>query len=136
MDSQQEISSTEFHNFTTNSTILPPNSTILPPNSTILPLRIIQCNYCKKIFSRTDSLKRHQNICKSKADNLTETDKLKSELTEVKKYLHNILKLHKMHPKTFQKINNQLINNNNTTNNTINNNINITYVQSRALKAK
>ena len=88
MDSQQEISSTEFHNFTTNSTIL-------PPNSTILPLRIIQCNYCKKIFSRTDSLKRHQNICKSKADNLTETDKLKSELTEVKKYLHNILKLHK-----------------------------------------
>jgi hypothetical protein len=41
-----------------------------------------------------------------------------------------------MHPKTFQKINNQLINNNNTTNNTINNNINITYVQSRALKAK
>jgi hypothetical protein len=95
MDSQQEISSTEFHNFTTNSTILPPNSTILPPNSTILPLRIIQCNYCKKIFSRTDSLKRHQNICKSKADNLTETDKLKSELTEVKKYLHNILKLHK-----------------------------------------
>ena len=35
-----------------------------------------------------------------------------------------------MHPKTFQKINNQLINNNNTTNNiTNNNNINITYVK-------
>jgi hypothetical protein len=34
-----------------------------------------------------------------------------------------------MHPKTFQKINNQLINNN-TTNNTINNNnINITYIK-------
>ena len=44
-----------------------------------------------------------------------------------------------MHPKTFQKINNQLINNNTTnniTNNITNNNINITYVQSRALKAK
>ena len=43
--------------------------------------------------------------------------------------LNNILKSNKMHPKTFQKINNQLINNN-TTNNTINNNnINITYIK-------
>jgi len=44
----------------------------------------------------------------------------------LKEQLNNILKSYKMHPKTFQKINNQLINNN-TTNNT--NNINITYVK-------
>ena len=48
----------------------------------------------------------------------------------LKEQLNNILKSYKMHPKTFQKINNQLINN--ITNNTINNNIIlVVYIQYR-----
>ena len=51
-----------------------------------------------------------------------------NKFEEFKNSILDILKSNKMHPKTFQKINKQLINN--TTNNTINNNnINITYVK-------
>ena len=115
-----------------NSTILPQNSTILPQNTTNLPQKItfkpiqnIHCNYCNKIFSRNDSLKRHLKICKFKIEHQDNQLSIIEENKLLKKQLSNLLKSHKMHPKTFQKINNQLINN--TTNNT--NNINITYVK-------
>ena len=119
-----------------NSTILPQNSTILPQNTTNLPQKItfkpiqnIHCNYCNKIFSRNDSLKRHLKICKFKIEHQDNQLSIIEENKLLKEQLNNILKSNKMHPKTFQKINNQLINNN-TTNNTINNNnINITYIK-------
>jgi len=119
----------ESTNLPPKPTNLPPKTTNLPPKTTFVPIQNIQCNYCNKIFSRNDSLKRHLKICKLKIDHRDNQLKLIEENQLLKEQLNNILKSNKMHPKTFQKINNQLINNN-TTNNTINNNnINITYIK-------
>ena len=85
----------------------------------------LTCQYCNKLFTRIDNMHVHQNkYCKNKLNQIT----LIEENKLLKEQLNNLLKFNKMHPKTFQKINNQLINN--ITNNTINNNnINITYVK-------
>jgi hypothetical protein len=83
-----------------------------------------QCKYCNKILSRIDNLTRHEKICKSKPK-IEETTELKKEIHELKNTMNEILKTIKIHPKTLQKINKQLINNNNnTTNNTNSNNTN------------
>ena len=82
----------------------------------------LRCLYCNKLFSRIDNMHVHQNkYCKEKNKQFT----LIEENKLLKEQLSNLLKSNKMHPKTFQKINNQLINNNITNNN----NINITYVK-------
>ena len=118
-----------------------PNVSHISPNINIdLKIKNIQyeikCKFCNSSFKHRSSKSKHEKICKTKVNSLTETDKLKNELIEIKEQLSNLLKSTKMHPKTFQKINNRLINNNttNNTNNTINNtinnnNINITYVK-------
>jgi len=86
-----------------------------------------KCNFCNIIFSRKDSLTRHINKnrckCDNKLKNEDKIEKMEKEMLEYKKEiadLKNLLqKSLKIHPKTLQKINNQL-NNNGTINNTVN----------------
>ena len=99
------------------------------------------CSNCNKLFNNYQNRWKHEKLCNNKINNdflIEENKSLKEEITEIKKLL---LQNAKIHPKTLQKINKQLINNtntinnitnntiNNTTNNTLNNNINITYVK-------
>lgn len=96
---------------------------------------IFECEYCLKILSRQDSLKRHYKICKKKNDydlrkeNKRESKELKEEVYNLKQQLLELMNKNcKVHHKTFQKMQNQL-NNNGTINNTINNNqLNINIV--------
>ena len=126
-----------------NASIIPQESSKLPQESSKLPQELIEnnliCIYCNKHYSRLDNIKRHYNTCKKninndKHKNKTEIIENKSEIIEIKNMLKELLEKNcKIHPKTLQKINKQLINNNtNTTNNgTINNApvINNTYVK-------
>jgi hypothetical protein len=96
---------------------LPQTILISPQNTSSSPQNI--CMYCKKIYSRKDNLNRHIKTCKSKnilTTNLKEKD---NQIQELKIMVANLLKSCKIHPKTLQKINNQI---NNTNNGTINNN--------------
>jgi hypothetical protein len=98
----------------------------------------LTCEYCKKKFSRNDSLIRHSRTCKIKLSNINSKDEiinlLKQTIDEQKKMFENQIiemkkqlietmnKNCKVHPKTLQKINKQLINNNKNINNGIVNN--------------
>jgi len=90
--------------------------------------KILKCKYCNKIYKHRSSKSQHEKNCKSNKNNEQyEINELKKELVEVKQTLLNLLNSNKIHPKTLQKINKQLINNtnnnsNNITNNTTNNN--------------
>ena len=98
-----------------------------------------ECNYCNKILSRSDNLKRHEEKCKLKNINNNENDKfeklekqnekLEKQVEELKDMLQKALKIH---PKTLQKINNQL-NNNHINNGTVNN-INIVQLGNENLE--
>ena len=81
------------------------------------------CNYCNKVYKYKQGKYKHEKTCNNKNE-LTKIDNLEKENMEIKKTLNELLKLCKIHPKTLQKINNQLINNN-TNNGTINNTVNI-----------
>jgi hypothetical protein len=120
-----------------NTTNLPQKPTNLPQKSTNLPQNTtknkLECIYCKKILSRYDSLKRHENNCKYKHKIKEDNTNLKEEIEQLKFTISNILKQSKIHPKTLQKINKQLINNN-TNNGTINNTINIVKFGSENIK--
>jgi len=129
-----------FHtNVVIESTKIPQNggkmakiSTKIPQNSDIIHQNTTKnlCKYCKKTFSRSDSLNRHLKICKEK-DNI---DDMKNEYETLKKELLKLIKKRcKIHPKTLEKmcrdnnitIDNSIINNQKTINNnqkTINNN--------------
>ena len=87
------------------------------------------CNNCNSSFNNRQSKWRHEKNCnetiqikddKSKDETILEMkkemDEYKAEMTKLKDMLQKALKIH---PKTLQKINNQL---NNTNNGTINNN--------------
>jgi hypothetical protein len=78
-------------NFPQNSSIYPQNSSIYPQNSSILPqvknkINKLNCEICKKVFSRSDNLKRHQLKCnKNKFDNYDyELELLKNEIKSLK----------------------------------------------------
>ena len=137
------------HNFhTQNMTILLPNNdqhmTILLPNNdqnmTIDKITKIKktdnttCEYCNKEYSAYTHLKRHQKICKNKQQKEDDMKKIKQEHEEVKKQIvelkAQLLQVmndtYKMHPKTFNKINNDIVNNQNNQNNNSNSNNNIT----------
>jgi len=104
-------------NTSSESKIIAPNVTNIAPKN--------ECKYCKNVFSRNSSLKRHYDRCKEKDTKETsEVTQLKEfyekKIEEIKKQMLDLIKKScKIHPKTLQKINNQLNNSNN--NNTINN---------------
>ena len=78
------------------------------------------CKYCKNIYKHKQSKYKHEQICKNNTnDSIIE---IKKENAEIKLLLNNILKECKIHPKTLQKINNQLTNSNNSNNNSNNTN--------------
>ena len=79
-----------------------------------------QCNFCDKKYKYKQGKYKHQLICKYKNSNI---NNLQKENIEIKNTLNELLKLCKIHPKTLEKINKELINNN-INNGTINNNIN------------
>jgi hypothetical protein len=127
-------------NHVNDNTNLPQKPSDLPQKPSVIPQLTskLVCNYCNKTYSRADNLKRHMDKCKVKINNdkskdeiiaiLQDTIKQQQELfqkqfIEMKKQLlDTINKQCKKHPKTLQKINNQLNANNNTinSNNTIN----------------
>jgi hypothetical protein len=85
------------------------------------------CEYCDKYFTRIDIVTRHQKKCKIKFGKIKELTKenisLKKEIELMKKNTLDMMnKQCKMHPKTFQKIQKNTINNNS-------NNININITQ-------
>jgi hypothetical protein len=96
---------------------------------------INKCKFCSKYFNHRSSKSRHEKYCNQNNNNKSEIIEIKKENIEIKNMLKELLQKNcKIHPKTLQKINKQLINNNsnNTTNNgTINNGpvINNTYVK-------
>ena len=103
------------------------NHHIIPKNETVN--RCYLCKYCNQEFTHYQNRWRHEKKCKDKK---TEIDLLKEkhsiELEQMKEQLMEILKKEcKMHPKTLQKINKQLEQNQNNTNCGIINNGNITY---------
>ena len=63
-----------------------------------------QCKYCNKILSCKQSKSAHHKICKGPKIEQNNNQILKHENQLLKEQLNNILKSHKMHPKTFQKI--------------------------------
>ena len=83
------------------------------------------CQYCNNIYKHKQSKYTHEKKCKNHKKNET-TDiiinELKKENVEIKNILNNILTQCKIHPKTLQKINKQLITNGNINNSNINNN--------------
>ena len=85
-----------------------------------------QCEFCKKNFSRKDSLNRHQkNTCNKKVNCESTHSIIKEQSKQIEELKELLLKAMKIHPKTLNKINNQLnnINNGNNINTgTINNN--------------
>jgi hypothetical protein len=96
----------------------------------------INCKYCNKEFNKKQSKSRHElNYCKErikKLDIKNETNQFvkKDELKdfiieEAKNLVDKLMKSLKIHPKTLNKINNQLNNINNGTINNTNNTINI-----------
>ena len=106
-----------------NNTFSPQNTTILTQNTSKKNKAGNTCRYCKKNFSRIDSMNRHMKTCKLKLKKDKE-QKYKDEIKRLKERLRDKMNKNcKMHYKTLQKINNQL-NNNITKNNcveTINN---------------
>jgi len=91
------------------------------------------CKYCNKGYNINQSKWKHEKTCKNKINLEIENNELKKEIIDNKKEImeikNDLMKLMnkncKMHPKTLQKINKQLLLNNNTNNGTINNITNI-----------
>jgi hypothetical protein len=93
----------------------PQNITLTMPTQTqqLQPIKN-QCEYCKKILSRYDSLKRHKEKCSEKhSQTLNEREKLKEE---IKQELKKELEISKPTTKIINNISGNLINGNNTDN--------------------
>ena len=96
-----------------------------------------KCKYCEKTYMHKQSKYKHEKKCKN--DLIEENNKLKEiikikeekyekELTEIKQQLLTIMNKNcKVHPKTLQKINNQLNANNSNINSTVNSNNTVNY---------
>jgi hypothetical protein len=155
---QTHIVPPNLHLFTQNAKNLPPNLHLFTPNyniddskNTIITYKIIEddntinnsinCNFCFKIFSRKDVLKKHLNICKEKKSIENEKDKFYNLLLkkdeQIEKLIKQNKKLQEQVVNSFDNsqllkdnnINNGIINNNtiNTVNNGIVNNIKIKF---------
>jgi len=98
------------------------------------------CKFCNYSFTRKDSLIKHYSRCKIKKENNSENkiiEQLKNQIMEIQLQLSDVLKYAKIHPKTLQKINKNLINGNNNTINsgTVNNTIQIVKFGSEDIKS-
>ena len=93
-------------------------------------INIFECKYCKKNLSNRQSRWRHEQKCNNSNNNNEIVEQLKNQITEIQLQLSDVLKYAKIHPKTLQKINKNLINgNNNTLNSGIVNNNTIQIVK-------
>jgi hypothetical protein len=103
---------------------------------------LFYCRFCEKKYMHYQSRWRHEQICKNnlktqneilKDENIKMKKNFEKELNEMKEQLMEIFKKEcKMHPKTLQKINKQLQQQNNSgniNNGTINNIINYNIIQ-------
>ena len=105
--------------FTQKSSLFTQKSSLFTQNSS---LNKLECIYCNKILSRIDNLKRHEDKCKNKKN---EIDKLRTQVTIleplVQKYEIELLNNNNQITTTN---NNQITTNNNSNNNnnTVNNN--------------
>jgi hypothetical protein len=93
------------------------------PKESLKKRNILECKYCKKIYSNRQNRWKHEQKCDKNNEELDEEldDILKEAVNkEIEKFKADFFKAMKVHPKTANKINNQ-INSNNTINNTINN---------------
>ena len=77
------------------STINPQTSAINPQTSTINPqnTNILQCSFCNKILSRSDSIKRHLLICKEKKCDKTTTivnNDLTNQISQMQKDINQL----------------------------------------------
>ena len=88
--------------------------------STTVNTNILECKYCHKTYANRHSKSKHQKICKNKTTDPIIDKKLEDFKNEI---LAIIKKEAKIHPKTLQKINKNLINNSNNTMNNSNNKI-------------
>lgn len=109
--------------------------TLSDPKVNTVTSNVVQCNFgsdyscdnCNKIYANRHSLWKHVKKCKVKKQNENNLLEIKKENSEMKikidEMMNLLQKALKIHPKTLNKINTQL--NNNNTNNGIINNINI-----------
>jgi hypothetical protein len=94
----------KFHN--NINTKLHKSNTIIHKNNTIIHKNdIIKCIFCDKKLSRSDSLKRHQNICKKKIEN-NKIEKLELEIKKIKEEMSKTTSANSNN----NPINNQLVN--------------------------
>jgi len=133
----------KFHQyFAKNPPISAKNSPKSAKDSPKSAKKVYSCEFCNKTFKRIDYLKKHTSLNRCKIKNNIEMENLQlkkeneelklnfqKQMDEMKEQLRQLLNKNcKIHPKTLQKINNQLNNNINTQNNIQNqqnNNINI-----------
>lgn len=83
-------------------------------------VEVYRCKYCDKNYKHRSSRSKHEKNCNEKTKNNQLNDiivEMKKQNDELKEMLQKALKIH---PRTLQKINKQLINNGTIQNNTIN----------------
>ena len=95
----------KYHSSESNPIILENNPKVIQETSSE---NNFKCKYCVKTYKYKQGKYKHEQLCKNK---ISEINQLKKENKEIKETLNNILKQLKIHPKTLQKINKQLINN-------------------------
>jgi hypothetical protein len=81
----------------------------------------LTCDFCYKIFNNRPAKCIHKKTCKSNHTQINEVETLKNTVNELKNQVALLVKENgKIHPKTLQRINNQLnnVNNGNVINNT------------------
>ena len=109
-------------NITQKSSLITQKSSLNTQKSS---LNKLECIYCNKILSRIDNLKRHEDKCKNKKN---EIDKLRTQVTILEPLVQKYeIELFKNNSNQITNNNNQITTNNNnhiTTNNTVNNNNN------------
>jgi hypothetical protein len=109
---------------------LTPDVRQITPKNSILDN--FECSYCNNIYKRKDNLTKHEKKCKKKNNLIEENIILKEKLSNIEKQMSDIYEsmdeMKKMllqqmntkcktHPKTLDKINNKLANNNGIINN-------------------
>jgi len=121
------------HNNKFHNTSVKENVKVVKENVKDVKESKYRCNICNKQFSCRQSKYEHKkNVCNKINNKISIID---NKFEEFKNSILDILKSNKMHPKTFQKINKQLLNNNinNTTNNIINNNNTINNITNNTI---